>query len=117
MFVYSSFLIAFRKIRNGLITGQYSTSEKFLSSLANDHKIIEDILEWRSLDKLQNTYVKSLPNEVSSLTNRVHSSFNQTVTTTGRLSSNNPNLQNIPIRTAKVRKSEELSYLEVLIIY
>ena len=85
-------------------TGQYSTSEEVLSSLANDHKIIENILEWRSLDKLQNTYVKSLPNEVSSLTNRVHSSFNQTVTTTGRLSSNNPNLQNIPIRTANGQK-------------
>ena len=85
-------------------TGQYSTSEEVLSSLANDHKIIEDILEWRSLDKLQNTYVKSLPNEVSSLTNRVHSSFNQTVTTTGRLSSNNPNLQNIPIRTTNGQK-------------
>ena len=85
-------------------TGQYSTSEEVLSSLANDHKIIEDILEWRSLDKLQNTYVKSLPNEVSSLTNRVHSSFNQTVTTTGRLSSNNPNLQNIPIRTVNGQK-------------
>ena len=89
-------------------TGQYSTSEEVLSSLANDHKIIENILEWRSLDKLQNTYVKSLPNEVSRLTNRVHSSFNQTVTTTGRLSSNNPNLQNIPIRTSngqKIRKA------------
>ena len=85
-------------------TGQYSTSEEVLSSLSNDHKIIEDILEWRSLDKLQNTYVKSLPNEVSNLTNRVHSSFNQTVTTTGRLSSNNPNLQNIPIRTANGQK-------------
>ena len=85
-------------------TGQYSTSEEVLSSLANDHKIIEDILEWRSLDKLQNTYVKSLPKEVSSLTNRVHSSFNQTVTSTGRLSSNNPNLQNIPIRTANGQK-------------
>ena len=85
-------------------TGQYSTSEEVLSNLANDHKIIEDILEWRSLDKLQNTYVKSLPNEVSNLTNRVHSSFNQTVTTTGRLSSNNPNLQNIPIRTANGQK-------------
>ena len=85
-------------------TGQYSTSEEVLSSLANDHKIIEKILEWRSLDKLQNTYVKSLPKEVSSLTNRIHSSFNQTVTTTGRLSSNNPNLQNIPIRTANGQK-------------
>ncbi len=89
-------------------TGQYSTSEEVLSSLANDHRIIENILEWRSLDKLQNTYVKSLPNEVSNITNRVHSSFNQTVTTTGRLSSNNPNLQNIPIRTdngQKIRKA------------
>ena len=89
-------------------TGQYSTSEEVLSSLANDHRIIENILEWRSLDKLQNTYVKSLPNEVSNLTNRVHSSFNQTVTATGRLSSNNPNLQNIPIRTdngQKIRKA------------
>ena len=89
-------------------TGQYSTSEEVLSSLANDHRIIENILEWRSLDKLQNTYVRSLPNEVSNLTKRVHSSFNQTVTTTGRLSSNNPNLQNIPIRTAngqKIRKA------------
>ena len=85
-------------------TGQYSTSEDVLSSLANDHKIIENILEWRSLDKLQNTYVKSLPKEVSNLTGRVHSSFNQTVTTTGRLSSNNPNLQNIPIRTANGQK-------------
>ena len=85
-------------------TGQYSTSEEVLSSLANDHKIIEKILEWRSLDKLQNTYVKSLPKEVSRLTNRIHSSFNQTVTTTGRLSSNNPNLQNIPIRTANGQK-------------
>ena len=89
-------------------TGQYSTSEEVLSSLANDHRIIENILEWRSLDKLQNTYVRSLPNEVSNLTKRVHSSFNQTVTTTGRLSSNNPNLQNIPIRTdngQKIRKA------------
>lgn len=89
-------------------TGQYSTSEEVLSSLANDHRIIENILEWRSLDKLQNTYVKSLPNEVSNLTNRIHSSFNQTVTATGRLSSNNPNLQNIPIRTdngQKIRKA------------
>ena len=89
-------------------TGQYSTSEEVLSSLANDHRIIENILEWRSLDKLQNTYVRSLPNEVSNVTKRVHSSFNQTVTTTGRLSSNNPNLQNIPIRTAngqKIRKA------------
>ena len=89
-------------------TGQYSTSEEVLSGLASDHQIIRSILEWRSLDKLQNTYVKSLPNEVSSKTNKIHTKFNQTVTTTGRLSSNNPNLQNIPIRTKngqKIRKA------------
>ena len=89
-------------------TGQYSTSEEVLSGLASDHEIIRSILEWRSLDKLQNTYVKSLPNEVSSKTNKIHTKFNQTVTTTGRLSSNNPNLQNIPIRTKngqKIRKA------------
>jgi DNA polymerase-1 len=89
-------------------TGQYSTSEEVLSELANDHDIIKQILDWRSLDKLQNTYVKSLPNEVSIITDRIHSNFNQTVTSTGRLSSNNPNLQNIPIRTQngqKIRKA------------
>ena len=89
-------------------TGQYSTSEEVLSGLASDHEIIRSILEWRSLDKLQNTYVKSLPNEVSSKTNKIHTKFNQTVTSTGRLSSNNPNLQNIPIRTKngqKIRKA------------
>ena len=89
-------------------TGQYSTSEEVLSSLADDHEIIRSILEWRSLDKLQNTYVKSLPNEVSIRTNKIHTKFNQTVTTTGRLSSNSPNLQNIPIRTQngqKIRKA------------
>ena len=89
-------------------TGQYSTSEEVLSSLADDHEIIRSILEWRSLDKLQNTYVKSLPNEVSNRTNKIHTKFNQTVTTTGRLSSNSPNLQNIPIRTQngqKIRKA------------
>ena len=85
-------------------TGQYSTSEEVLSELANDHDVIKKILDWRSLDKLQNTYVKSLPNEVSNITDRIHSSFNQTVTSTGRLSSNNPNLQNIPIRTQNGQK-------------
>ena len=89
-------------------TGQYSTSEEVLSSLADNHEVIRSILEWRSLDKLQNTYVRSLPNEVSDKTNKIHTRFNQTVTTTGRLSSNNPNLQNIPIRTKngqKIRKA------------
>jgi len=56
-------------------TGQYSTSEEVLSSLADDHEIIRSILEWRSLDKLQNTYVKSLPNEVSIRTNKIHTKF------------------------------------------
>ena len=88
-------------------TGQYSTSEEVLSSLAGEHEIIRNILEWRSLDKLQNTYVRSLPNEVSIRTGRIHTKFNQTVTTTGRLSSNNPNLQNIPIRTENGQKIRE----------
>jgi len=89
-------------------TGQFSTSEEVLSSLAKDHLIISNILEWRSLDKLLNTYVKALPNEINSNTGRIHTKFNQAVTSTGRLSSNNPNLQNIPIRTAngqKIRKA------------
>ena len=88
-------------------TGQYSTSEEVLSSLAGEHEIIRNILEWRSLDKLQNTYVRSLPNEVNNRTGRIHTKFNQTVTTTGRLSSNNPNLQNIPIRTQNGQKIRE----------
>ena len=89
-------------------TGQFSTSEEVLSALAKDHQIISNILEWRSLDKLLNTYVKALPNEISSNTGRIHTRFNQAVTSTGRLSSNNPNLQNIPIRTQngqKIRKA------------
>ena len=88
-------------------TGQYSTSEEVLSGLASEHEIIKNILEWRSLDKLQNTYVRSLPNEVNNRTGRIHTKFNQTVTTTGRLSSNNPNLQNIPIRTLNGQKIRE----------
>ena len=88
-------------------TGQYSTSEEVLSGLASEHGIIKNILEWRSLDKLQNTYVRSLPNEVNKRTGRIHTKFNQTVTTTGRLSSNNPNLQNIPIRTLNGQKIRE----------
>ena len=88
-------------------TGQYSTSEEVLSGLASEHEIIKNILEWRSLDKLQNTYVRSLPNEVNKRTGRIHTKFNQTVTTTGRLSSNNPNLQNIPIRTLNGQKIRE----------
>ena len=89
-------------------TGQYSTAEDVLSSLANDHKIVADILNWRSLNKLQSTYVKALPEEINPKTGRVHTVYNQAVAATGRLSSNQPNLQNIPIRTPRgqqVRKA------------
>ena len=84
-------------------TGQYSTSEETLSKLAKKHKIVKKILEWRSLQKLMTTYVNALPSQVNKKTERIHSVFNQTNTTTGRLSSNNPNLQNIPIRTKNGR--------------
>ena len=89
-------------------TGQYSTSEDVLSSLAKEHKIISNILDWRSLKKLQNTYVDALPNEINSKSGRIHTIYNQAVAATGRLSSNNPNLQNIPVRTERgqqVRKA------------
>ena len=82
-------------------TGQYSTSEEVLSYLSKDHKIINDILQWRSLQKLLNTYVKALPKEINPKTKRVHTVYNQAVASTGRLSSNKPNLQNIPIRTKR----------------
>ncbi len=80
-------------------TGQYATGEEILSKLAAEHQIVADILEWRGLVKLKNTYVDALPNEVQASTGRVHTTYSQTVAATGRLSSNNPNLQNIPIRT------------------
>ena len=89
-------------------TGQYSTSEEVLSNLSKKNLIVVDILDWRSLIKLQNTYVKALPLQVNTLTKRIHTQFNQAVAATGRLSSNHPNLQNIPIRTAEgkqVRKA------------
>lgn len=89
-------------------TGQYSTNEEKLSELAADHPIVEEILNYRGLTKLQSTYVEALPRMVNPRTGRIHSSFNQALTATGRLSSNNPNLQNIPIRTpegAEVRKA------------
>lgn len=85
-------------------TGQYSTAEDVLSYLAKDHKIIADILEWRSYNKLKSTYVDALPNEVNPKTGRIHTAYNQAVAATGRLSSNNPNLQNIPIRTERGRQ-------------
>ena len=76
-----------------------STDSSVLTKLAEDHPIAQKILDYRSLEKLQSTYVKSLPTLIHPKTNRIHTSFNQTVAATGRLSSNNPNLQNIPIRT------------------
>ncbi len=89
-------------------TGQYSTAEDVLSYLAKDHAIVADILEWRSVKKLSNTYIEALPQQVNPKTGRVHTIFNQAVAATGRLSSNHPNLQNIPIRTDRgqlVRKA------------
>ena len=85
-------------------TGQFATGEEVLSKLANEHPIIADILEWRALVKLKNTYVSALPKEVNQKTKRVHTTFSQAVASTGRLSSNNPNLQNIPIRTERGRQ-------------
>ena len=79
-------------------TKQYSTDEEYLQSLSSRHPIIEKVLEYRGLRKLMNTYVTALPQMVNSVTGRIHTSFNQTVTATGRLSSTDPNLQNIPIR-------------------
>jgi DNA polymerase-1 len=85
-------------------TGQYSTAEDVLSYLAKDHKIIRDVLEYRGLTKLKSTYVDALPTQVEKSTGRVHTDYMQTVAATGRLSSNNPNLQNIPIRTERGRQ-------------
>ena len=79
-------------------TGQYVTSEEVLESLRHKHDIIEKILEHRGLKKLLSTYIDALPQLINPRTGRIHTSFNQTVTATGRLSSSNPNLQNIPIR-------------------
>ncbi len=84
-------------------TGQYATGEEVLSYLANDNEIVRDILEWRQMVKLQSTYIDALPNQVDPKTGRVHTDYMQTVAATGRLSSNNPNLQNIPIRTERGR--------------
>ncbi|MFH0702680.1 MAG: DNA polymerase I [bacterium] len=77
----------------------YSTNAKTLESLVNEHKIVKLLLEHRHLSKLKSTYVDALPSLVNPKTGRVHTSFNQTITSTGRLSSSNPNLQNIPIKT------------------
>ena len=85
-------------------TGQYATGEDVLSYLAKDHQIIRDILEYRQYNKLKSTYVDALPNEINPKTRRIHTEYAQAVAATGRLSSNNPNLQNIPIRTERGRE-------------
>lgn len=79
-------------------TGQYITSEEVLQSLRGDHEIVAQILDYRGLKKLIGTYVEALPKLVNKKTQRIHTSFNQCITATGRLSSSDPNLQNIPIR-------------------
>ena len=89
-------------------TGQYVTSEEVLEALKRKHPIVEKILEYRGLKKLLSTYIDALPQLINPQTGRIHTSFNQTVTATGRLSSSNPNLQNIPVRDAQgkeVRKA------------
>ena len=102
--------ILFDKLKIGGIkqkktkTGQYATGEEVLSYLAKDNEIVRDILEWRQMVKLQSTYIDALPNQVDKKTGRVHTDYMQTVAATGRLSSNNPNLQNIPIRTERGRQ-------------
>ncbi|HEU0135835.1 MAG TPA: DNA polymerase I, partial [Flavobacterium sp.] len=85
-------------------TGQYATGEEVLSFLALENKVVKDILDWRQLVKLQNTYVTALPLQICKRTGRVHTDYMQAVAATGRLSSNNPNLQNIPIRTERGRQ-------------
>jgi DNA polymerase-1 len=85
-------------------TGQYATGEEILSKLAGEHQIVGKILEYREVQKLKSTYVDALPTMISPRDGRVHTSFNQTIAATGRLSSTNPNLQNIPIRTEKGRE-------------
>ncbi len=85
-------------------TGQYSTSEDVLSKLAVEYEVPSMVLDYRSLSKLRSTYVDALPKLVNPRTGRIHTDFNQTVAATGRLSSSNPNLQNIPIRTKRGRE-------------
>ncbi len=85
-------------------TGQYQTGEDVLTALAGKSDIVKDILDFRQLQKLKSTYVDALPLLINKKTGRIHTSYNQAVASTGRLSSNNPNLQNIPIRTERGRE-------------
>jgi DNA polymerase-1 len=85
-------------------TGQYATGEDVLQKLRHKHQVVDDILAYRELNKLKSTYVDALPGLINPRTGRLHTSFNQAVAVTGRLSSNNPNLQNIPIRTERGRE-------------
>ena len=85
-------------------TNQYATNERVLSGLASKHPIIADILEYRQLTKLKSTYITALPNSIDSASGRIHTHFGQIQTATGRLSSNNPNLQNIPVRSERGRE-------------
>ncbi|WP_057937166.1 DNA polymerase I [Algoriphagus resistens] len=85
-------------------TGQYATGEEVLSKLAHEHEIIQNILDFRQMVKLKSTYVDALPTMINSKTGRIHTTYNQFVAATGRLSSINPNLQNIPIRTDRGRE-------------
>lgn len=84
-------------------TKQYQTGEEVLNKLVNKHPIVSLILEWRQLSKLKSTYIDALPQLINPKTGRIHTTYTQTVTSTGRLSSVNPNLQNIPIRTERGR--------------
>ena len=92
------------KIKRTGKTKQYKTSEDVLSKLVNKHPIVSKILDFRSVQKLKSTYVDTLPELVNASTNRIHTSYNQAVAATGRLSSDRPNLQNIPIRTERGRE-------------
>ncbi len=85
-------------------TGQYATGEEVLIKLADEHEIVKKILDFREYEKLRSTYVDALPKMVSKFDQRIHTDYRQAVAATGRLSSNNPNLQNIPIRTEKGRQ-------------
>jgi DNA polymerase I len=114
--------ILFEKLK--LSTGKktktgFSTDVAVLESLRRDHPIIEELLEYRQLQKLKSTYVDALPSLINPATQRLHTSFNQTIAATGRLSSSNPNLQNIPIRTeigSRIRKAFIPSSSDMLIL-